>query len=130
MPTASAVIADIVDMAIGRAQRTFQTMRLWSANGADIVLLPSTAVRSRYYLRVMVADQPGVLAEIAHLLAEYKISIASVIQHEALTEHVGDIVPLVIMTHTASAGDFQTALQKIDRLSCVGASSVYYPVAD
>jgi homoserine dehydrogenase len=130
MPTASAVIADIVDMAIGRAQRSFQTMRLWSGNGADIMLLPSTAVRSRYYLRVMVADQPGVLAEIAHILAEYKISIASVIQHEALTDHEGDTVPLVIMTHTASAGDFQTALQKIDQLNCVAASSVYYPVAD
>jgi homoserine dehydrogenase len=130
MPTASAVIADIVDMAIGRAQRTFQTMRLWSGNAAHIVLLPSTAVRSRHYLRVMVADQPGVLAEIAHILAEYKISIASVIQHEALTDHEADTVPLVIMTHTASGGDFQSALQKIDQLSSVAASSVYYPVAD
>src|SRR5439155_3539121 len=65
MPTASAVVADIIDMAVGRAQRTFQTLRLWSGNGSDITLRPSTAVRTRFYLRCPVLDRPGVLADIA-----------------------------------------------------------------
>src|SRR4029077_1038544 len=49
MPTASAVVADIIDMAVGRAQRTFQTLRLWSGNG-DFVSRSSATVRSRFYL--------------------------------------------------------------------------------
>src|SRR5207302_9789513 len=81
MPTASAVVADLIDMAVGRAQRTFQTLRLWSGDGGGITLRPSTTVRSRFYLRLLVADRPGVLADIARVLAEHHISISSVIQH-------------------------------------------------
>src|SRR5262249_47565925 len=45
MPTASAVVADLIDLAVGRAQRTFQTLRLWSGNGSDMVLRSSATVR-------------------------------------------------------------------------------------
>lgn len=130
MPTASAVVADLIDLAVGRAQRTFQTLRLWSGNGGAIGVRSSSAVRSRFYLRAMIQDRPGVLAEIARVLAEHQISIASVIQHEAPEDHEGDTVPLVIMTHTALTGEFRQALADIDRLPSVQAPSVYYPVAD
>ena len=130
MPTASAVVGDIIDMAVGRAQRTFQTLRLWSGNGTGITLRPSSSVRSRFYLRCPVLDRPGVLADIARELAQHQISIASVIQHEALDEQEGGTVPLVIMTHTALTGNFRAALAEIDRLDCVPVPSVYYPVAD
>jgi homoserine dehydrogenase len=130
MPTASAVVADLIDLAVGRAQQTFQTLRLWSGGGNGIKLRPSAAVRSRFYLRVLVSDRPGALAEIARELAEHGISIASVIQHEALEEHEGDTVPLVIMTHTAPTGSFRAALADINRLALVMAPSVYYPVGD
>src|SRR5205807_7249775 len=53
MPTASAVVADLIDLAVGRAQRTFQTLRLWSDNGSQISVQPSATVRSRFYLRVL-----------------------------------------------------------------------------
>jgi homoserine dehydrogenase len=130
MPTASAVVADLIDMAVGRAQRTFQTLRLWSGNGAGIALRPSGTVRSRFYLNVVVEDRPGVLAEIALELAHHHISISSVIQHEPQEEHEGGTVPLVIMTHTALTGDFRAAVAGIDGLGCVAAPSVFYPVAD
>jgi homoserine dehydrogenase len=130
MPTASAVVADLIDMAVGRAQRTFQTLRLWSGNGGPIALRPSSTVRSRFYLRALIQDRPGVLADIARELAQHQISIASVIQHEALEEHEGDVVPLVIMTHAALTGNFLTALAQIDRLGSVNGPSVCYPVAD
>ena len=130
MPTASAVVADIIDLAVGRAQRTFQTQRLWSGEPCGVTLRPAATVRSRFYLRVVVADQPGVLADIARELANHGISISSVIQHEALDEHEGQFVPLVIMTHTARTGDFRTAVANIDSLSSTRAPSVYYPVAD
>jgi homoserine dehydrogenase len=65
-----------------------------------------------------------VLAQVARVLGEQGVSIASVIQHEAQEEHVGAPVPLVIMTHTASEANMATALREIDRLSCVRPPSV------
>jgi homoserine dehydrogenase len=130
MPTASAVVADLIDLAVGRAQRTFQTLKLWSPRAGGAQLRPSSTVRSRFYLRLLVQDRPGVLAEIARVLALHQISISSVIQHEAPEEGEGGLVLLVIMTHTATTGSFRTAVADIDRLECVSGSSTYYPVAD
>jgi homoserine dehydrogenase len=130
MPTASAVTADLIDLATGRAQRTFRALRLWAADGSGPGLRPAALVRSRFYLRLLVADRPGVLAEVAHALAVQQISIASVIQHEALEDGEGSPVPLVIMTHTAPTDRFRAALAAIDRLPFVTGRSAYYPVAD
>ena len=130
MPTASAVVADIIDLAVGRAQRTFQTLRLWSGNDRPIAIQPPGTVRSRFYLRLMVQDRPGVLAEVARILAQRHISISSVIQHEALEDGEGASVPLVLMTHTTVTVDFGATVAEIDRLASVTAPSVYYPVAD
>lgn len=130
MPTASAVVADIIDMAIGRAQLTFQTACLWTGQPNRIELLPSGTVRSRFYLRLLIQDQPGVLAEVSHVLAQHQISIASVIQHEPMDDAERDTAPLVIMTYAASTGDFRAALAEVNRLACVTAPGVYYPVAD
>jgi homoserine dehydrogenase len=130
MPTASAVVADIIDLAVGRTQRTFQTLKLWSGNGQALKLRPGETVRTRFYLRLLVEDRPGVLAEITRVLADHHISISSVIQHEAPDDHEGDHVQLVIMTHTVSTGSFRAAVAGMNRLACVAAPSVYYPVAD
>jgi homoserine dehydrogenase len=130
MPTASAVVADLIDLAVGRAQRTFQTLRLWSGGGSGVTLRPAVTVPSRYYLRLLVQDRPGVLAEVARALAQHHISISSVIQHETLDGHEAGTVPLVIMTHTVTTGTFGHAAAEIDRLAEVTAPSVYYPVAD
>jgi homoserine dehydrogenase len=130
MPTASAVVADLIDMAVGRAQRTFHTLRLWSGTGATIPLRQPATVRSRFYVRLTVQDRVGVMAEITRVLAENQISIASIVQHEALDEPHDGTVPLVIMTHTALAGNFRAALDTLDRMESVAAPSVYYPVAD
>jgi homoserine dehydrogenase len=129
MPTASAVTADLIDMAVGRAQRTFHTLRLWSGGRDRVQLRPPETVRSRYYLRLLVEDRPGVLAEITTVLAHNQISISSVIQHEA-PEEEGNRVQLVIMTHTAPTGSFRTAVAGMDRLTCVASPCVYFPVGD
>jgi homoserine dehydrogenase len=130
MPTASAVVADIIDLAVGRAQRTFATLKLWSGQRNAIQLRPSTTVRSRFYLRLFVEDRPGVLADVTRVLAEHHISIASVIQHEAPEDHEGGRVHLVIMTHTALTGDFRAAVAELDQLDRIVPPSVYYPVGD
>jgi homoserine dehydrogenase len=130
MPTASAVVADIIDLAVGRAQRTFQTLRLWSGGKANVALRPSATVKSRFYLRLLVADKLGVMADVTRVLADNRISIASVVQHEAPDDHEGDTVPLVIMTHTALTEQFRGAVAALDRLGTVMPPSVYYPVGE
>ena len=100
--------------------------------GGKIVVRDPGTMRSRFYLRMMVEDRPGAMADITRILANQHISISSVIQHEAL-EHAdaeAEIVPLIIMTHTALTGNFLAALAEIDRLACVRPASVYYPVGD
>lgn len=130
MPTASSVVADIIDLAVGRAQRTFQAMKLWAPNERGFRQRPSIGVRSRFYLRVLVQDKPGMLADVARVLADQGISIASVIQHEAQEDHQGDAVPLVIMTHYAETGRFRAALATINVLPGVVPPGVFYSVDD
>jgi homoserine dehydrogenase len=130
LPTASSVVADVIDLAVGRAQRTFQAMKLWAPHERGYRMRPSESVRSRFFLRVMVQDKSGMLADVARVLADQGISIASVIQHEAMEESQGDVVPLVIMTHYAETGLFRKALAKINTLPGVVPPSVYYSVDD
>jgi homoserine dehydrogenase len=130
MPTASSVVSDLIDLAVGRAQRTFAAAKLWGREGRGFTVEPSERVRSRFYLRLVVLDQPGTLADVCRVLADQGISISSVIQHEAQEGHPEQTVPLVIMTHTAETGKFRAAVAAIDRLPGVAAPAVYYAVAD
>lgn len=130
MPTASSVVADIIDIAVGRAQNTFTSMNLWSDSSAVTPMLLSDDVNSRYYLRLLVEDKPGVLADVTRLLANHQISIASIIQHEAQGENANGKVQLVIMTHLSKCGKFKAAAKELTRLDCVSGSAVHYPVED
>jgi homoserine dehydrogenase len=124
-PTASAVMGDVIDVAVGRAALTFRTLNLWSEEATQPRLAPSEEVRSRYYLRFTIADRPGVLAALAHVLGAFGISIASVIQHDPGDDAPPDApVPLVMMTHLAVEASLRTALREIDQLGVVHAPSV------
>jgi homoserine dehydrogenase len=129
MPTASAVVADLIDTVVGRAAITFRTLGLWSDGVARVAVSDYRNVSDRYYLRFSVADQPSVLAEIAGLLGKENISIASVIQHEA-GEGSQSVVPLVIMTHNTTEGAMCRAVQAIDRLPFMRGRSVRMRVRD
>lgn len=124
MPTASAVVADMIDTAVGRTDITFRTLELWSQRESAIVMKPYEQLTSRYYVRLCVSDQPGVLAEITGILGKHDISIASVIQHEASTTEADKTVALVIMTHKASEGSARDALDKIKKLPTVHGKSI------
>ena len=130
MPTASAVVADIIDLAVGRTQITFRTLELWSGRKARVDVRDHAALRGRYYLRVNVDDHPGVLGRIAGLLGENGVSIASVIQHEPGEDGGEVIVPLVIMTHTATEGAAQKAIDAIGQLDSTHGESVRMRVLD
>ncbi len=125
MPTASAVVGDLIDIAAGRALATSRIRAYWPANAPPPVLAPPSQIKSRYYLRFTIADQPGVLARIAHILGDHGISIASVIQHDSGDDAPeASPVPLVIMTHLAIQAGVDSALALINRLDVVHAPSV------
>jgi homoserine dehydrogenase len=132
MPTASAVAADMIDTAVGRAGITFGTLGLWSRreDALSVDVCPSGRVTGRFYTRFMVEDHPGVIADIAGVLGRQDISIASVIQHEATEGGDASIVPLVLMTHTTREGAVAAALKEIDQLKCVAAKSIRMRVLD
>ena len=127
-PTASAVIADLVDIArmdgSDPAHRVpalaFQANTL-AAAGNELPVLPMTDVVTSYYLRIRVADEAGVLAKITTLLANAGISIDAVIQREA--DEVGgegsNQTDLIILTHDTREGDMDKALAEIQGLPTV-----------
>ena len=130
MPTASAVVADMIDMCVGRARITFRTLELWSRRESKVHMRPYDDLPGRYYLRLHVADKPGVLGQITSILGQYQLSIASLIQHEPDTESATPLVPLVIMTHEAPEGAARKAVEKISQLGVVGGQSVRMRVMD
>jgi homoserine dehydrogenase len=75
--------------------------------------LPLADVRTRYYLRFCVVDQPGVLGRMMTILGAHGVSIAQVVQD------VGEPVWVVVVTHEAREGDVRAALAEIDRLAVV-----------
>ncbi len=131
MPTASAVVADLIDVVVGRAALTFRAMNLWSLDETGPRLVANDQVRSRYYIRFTIADRPGVIAAIARVLGDHKISIASLIQHDPGDDAAPDApVPLVMMTHLAVEAHLLNSLREIDNLDVVRAPSVCLGVED
>ena len=68
MPTASAVVADMIDTAVGRTAITFRTLELWSKRKARVAPREHAKADGRFYLRFNVEDRPGVLAQVASVL--------------------------------------------------------------
>ena len=114
MPTASAVVADMIDMAVGRTAITFRTLELWSGDKGRVDQADFAQSTGRRYVRLMVEDHPGVLAEVTKAFGDEQISIASVLQHERLESD--EVLPLVIMTHAASEAAIDRACATIEAL--------------
>jgi len=111
MPTASAIVSDIVDILLGKAKHTFERLRLFPGRSESLRVRGIEEVETRYYLRFSALDRPGVLAKIAGEFGHNQISIASVMQKE---RHATQAVPLVIMTHQAREADLRRALAAIE----------------
>jgi hypothetical protein len=119
MPTASAVVADMIDVAVGRAAITFVNLKLWSQQPPRVDLSDHAHTQSKYYFRFDVLDQPGVLAQIAGILGKHHISIASVHQYDRDKDHATGTVPLVIVTHRAQEQHTSQAQREIQQLQVV-----------
>jgi homoserine dehydrogenase len=115
LPTTSAVVANVLDAARSVVQGGQE--RAFSRPHGTTAIRPIGELRTRYYMRMVVTDQPGVLGQIARVLGDNQISIASVIQKEA--DETAQTAEIVIMTHVALEAAVQKALQKVHGLSVV-----------
>ena len=116
-PTASAVVADVIaaarDVVRGNGITSVPVFTTLPAKN----IKPMSLIETRYYLRVLVVDDAGVLAQIARVLGDHRISISSVIQKT--TDNVAKTAEIVIMTHPARGDSIQTALDEFARLNVV-----------
>ncbi|MGA8758314.1 MAG: homoserine dehydrogenase [Stellaceae bacterium] len=112
-PTASAVAADLVDIAAGRRVFAFgiPTTALRHLPG-----VPIERHQSAYYIRLMVVDQPGVIADVAAALRDEEVSLESMIQRGRAP---GEAVPVVLTTHTTIEAAMRRALGRIEKLDSV-----------
>ncbi|GMR20307.1 MAG: homoserine dehydrogenase [Gammaproteobacteria bacterium] len=122
-PTASAVVADIVDVV--RTLTTDPTNRVphlaFQADAlSDTAILPMEQVQTAYYLRMQVNDKPGVLAEITRILGELGISIEAMIQKEPTGDD--EQVPIILLTHRIQEKNMNAAIEKIEALDSVSGS--------
>ncbi len=115
LPTSSAVVADVVQAAID-VRRGSDGVGHWRIAG-DVALKPMAQVETRYYFRLSTADRAGVLAQIAQILGDNKISISSAIQEEA--DSATQTAEIVLMTHPATESAAQKALAGLERLDVV-----------
>ena len=123
-PTASAVIADLVDvtrLATSDPQHRVPHLAFQPGAVSDVRVLPMNQVITSYYLRLHVADEAGVLARVATILAEAGISIDALLQREA--DEVGGEgsthTDLIILTHDAREGAMNAALAQLQALPTV-----------
>ncbi|MEK6529707.1 MAG: homoserine dehydrogenase [candidate division NC10 bacterium] len=122
MPTASAVWSDVLEIARGLAHGvSSHSVELPSIAARPLPLQPMDEIRCPYYLRVMALDRPGVLSQVAGILGQHNISIASVLQKG---RGAAEAVPVVMMTHEAREADMRHALAAIDRLPVVAGKTV------
>lgn len=129
MPTASAVVADMIDTAVGRTELTFRNLELWSDQEAKVRILSPDKTVSCYFTRFMIRDQPGILAKIAGIFGQNGISIRSVIQHPASFEKA-PFVPLVITTHESNMTAAEKTVREIEQLEPVQPNSLCLRVLD
>ena len=113
-PTSSSVIADIADA--GSALQSPRSNYGFMPHGLYGTCKPLDEIVSEYYLRVLVEDRPGVMAQIAGTLGELNIGISSIFQPEG---EEGEAVPLILVIHKATHGQMSLAMEKISALACV-----------
>ncbi len=123
-PTASAVISDIVDGIILLNRGNTHLPELAETRAP---LTPLEAITGRYYLRLEVKDEPGVLAKISGATAKLDVSIASVLQR---TSDTPGAASLILTTHQSNEKAIRSTISRLRRLSCVLGEPVLLRIAD
>jgi homoserine dehydrogenase len=124
--TSSAVITDVIDIAqrINRGVSITPALRLDPSRR----VMPISEIETRYYLRMLTVDRPGVLAKISKIMADNSISISSVIQKEI--DVANDVAEIVLMTYPAREKAMQQAMDEISRLDVMKEIANFVRVED
>ena len=125
MPTGSAVVSDIIDIARNINKQSVGRINSNIAKDSGLKIKNMDDVEAMYYFRFSALDKPGVLSKISGVLGNCNISIASVIQKG---RRVGEAVPLIVLTHKAKEKDVVKAVSEIDKLSVIADKTLYIRV--
>ena len=128
MPAASAAVADIIDVALGNSATTFRHVRLQPRDEIASLIEKIDTLVSRFYIRIMCKDQPGVIAQWSKILANHQISISGALQHEGRGPE--NTVPVVITTHPTEQRNVTAALKDMERLDTIGGKPVCIRIVD
>lgn len=118
-PTASAVVADIMDIASGFPDgiaHLAPPMGFVESSRREMPTMPMADAVCEYYIRLMVKDEPGVIAAVTSVLADHRISLEALNQKE---RHRTNSVPIVMLTHETTEGNLQAAISRITGLEAV-----------
>ena len=128
MPTASAVVADIIEVAMGNSIRLFKHLKLEPRKKTSHIIGKVDELTSRFYIKLKVLDKPGVFAQICTILADNEISLSGVLQHE---EHnAKNIVPAIVITHQTGQKKITKALSDLRKLEIVKEKPVCIRIVD
>lgn len=127
-PTASAVVADIIDVALGNSANIFNNLRIKPRAEISSLIETIDNLVSRFYIRLMLKDQPGVVAQIGGILADYAISISGILQREGPGPE--NTVPVVITTHPTRQNKVSGALRDLAQLDTVCTEPVCIRIVD
>ena len=119
-PTASAVVADLVDVARtlnGDPEHRVPHLAFQPDALSDIPILSMDEIETAYYLRLNAQDKPGVLANVAQILGGKEISIEAILQKEP--EQEGDDVTIIIITHSVLESNMNAAISSIESLATI-----------
>jgi len=128
MPTASAVVADIIDVALGNSATTFRHLHLKPRSETVSLIDEIGNLVSRFYIRIMCKDKPGVIAQWSKVLAEHEISISGALQHEGTGPE--NTVPVVIATHPTQQKNVSAVLEDMEALDVIGGKPVCIRIVD
>ena len=128
MPTASAIVADIIDVALGNSATTFRQLNLRPRSESARFIEKIDNIVSRFYIRIMCKDRPGVIAQWSKVLADHQISISGAIQHEGTGPD--NTVPVVIATHPTMQKNVTAALEDMEKLEVIGGKPVCIRIVD
>jgi len=128
MPTASAVVADIIEVAMGNSKKLFKHLTLEPRNKINSSFGKIDDLISRFYIKLKVSDKPGVFAQICTILANHEISLSGVLQHE---EHnTNNMVPAIVITHQTQQKKITAALADLAKLEIVKDKPVCIRIVD
>ena len=119
-PTASAVLADVVDVAralSGAPENRAPHLAFQADALADLDILPISEIETAYYLRMNALDKPGVLADVTRILADFGISIEAILQKEPAP--AANYVPIILLTQRTKEKNMNAALDGIEQLAAI-----------